>query len=109
MTAIYEDHYPPTYSEAAYIFCKLGGRTEGYSENIWRVIKSCFHIITSLGRFFSLYVLNVIMHAYIILHIMIINDQCGGSYDVEDYKIDKSFIIASTITFKALMGFTSII
>jgi hypothetical protein len=38
------------------------------------------------------------MHAYNILHNMIIEDECGGSYDVDNYEMVESSIAALIIT-----------
>jgi hypothetical protein len=50
-------------------------------------------------------VLNAIIHAYIILHNMVIKDECGGSYDLDDYEIVKSSIEVSIITPEAHTSF----
>jgi hypothetical protein len=47
--------------------------------------------------------------ACIIMHNMIIKDEHGGSYDMDDYKIIESSFAASTITLKALSGFSTIL
>jgi hypothetical protein len=49
------------------------------------------------------------MHACIILHNMIIEDECGWSYNVDGYKIVETFTEASTSSPEALKGFAAIL
>lgn len=49
------------------------------------------------------------MRACIILHNIIVENESGGSYDLDDYKIVEFSVVAPTITLEALISFTDIL
>lgn len=55
-------------------------------EKRFRVVKDQFHILGTLSRSFFQQVLGVIMYACIVMHNIIIENECGGSYHVDDYE-----------------------
>jgi hypothetical protein len=78
-------------------------------ERAFEVLKARFHTLTIPGHYVCHQILGVVICACIILHNMIIEDEYGGAYDMDDYKIDESFVISSIITREAPMIFAAIL
>jgi hypothetical protein len=64
------------------------------------LLKKRFNILVISGRSYSQHILNLIMHAYIILHNMIIDDERDNGYD-DNYHTVTS-VVASSVTYRAL-------
>lgn len=58
------------------------------------MLNARFYIIATLGHSFSYQELNVVMCACFILYNMIIEDERGELYDVDDYETVESSIVA---------------
>lgn len=76
---------------------------------IFGVFKDRFHILATSCCSFLHQVLSVIMRLCIILHNIIIEDGCIGSYDTDDYKAVESSFAVPTIIPEASMGITIIL
>jgi hypothetical protein len=66
-----------------------------------------FNILAIIARSYSQRILNLIMHAYIISHNMIIDDERDGGYD-DNYHTVTS-VVAPPITYEALTSLTTIL
>jgi hypothetical protein len=73
------------------------------------VLKARFHILATPDHSFSHQVLSAIIRAYIILNNMIIEDEHGGSYDVDNYETIEFFTATPPMTPKAPMRFAVIL
>jgi hypothetical protein len=71
------------------------------------LLKKRFNILAISGRFYSQRTLGLIMHACIILHKMIIDDERDDGYD-ENYRT-VTFIIALPVTYEAPARLTIIL
>jgi hypothetical protein len=78
-----------------------GGCTKGCREIIWGSQGS---VPYSRHQLFG-----VIIHAYIILYNIIIEDEHEETYNVNDYEVVRSSIVAPTITSKAPTSFAVIL
>jgi hypothetical protein len=66
-----------------------------------------FNILAIIARSYSQRILNLIMHAYIISHNMIIDDERDGGYD-DNYHTVTS-VVTPPITYEALTSLTTIL
>jgi hypothetical protein len=64
------------------------------------LLKKRFNILVISGRSYSQHILNLIMHACIILHNMIIDDERDNGYDDNYHTITS--VVASSVTYGAL-------
>jgi hypothetical protein len=71
------------------------------------LLKKRFHILAIPGRSYSQHILNLIMHACIILHNMIIDDEREGDYD-DNYHTATS-VVAPPVTYEAPASLTTIL
>jgi hypothetical protein len=71
------------------------------------LVKKRFNILAIPGRSYSQHTLGLIMHACIILHNMIINDERDGGYDENYHTI--TFIVAPAVNYEAPASLTSIL
>jgi hypothetical protein len=78
-----------------------------YVECAFDLLKKRFNILVSPNRSYSQRTLGLIIHTYIILHNMIIDDKRDSDYD-ENYNI-VTFIIASPVTYEAPANLTTIL
>lgn len=101
VAGVCEDHSPPIDYKMADVCCMTEGHVEEHREH-FGVLKACFYILVITSHSFSHQILDMNVHACIILYNMIIKDKHEGAYDVDKYEIVKSSIIASTITSEAL-------
>lgn len=92
VVGVHKDHSPPTNLQAADVYCISRGHIKGRGEGIW-MLKARFHIRIIICHLFSQQILNMIMHACIILHNMITKDELGGSYNMGNFEIVESFIV----------------
>ena len=100
MVGVCEDHSPLVDYKMAEVCCMTEGQVEERREH-FDVLKACFYILYITSHFLH-QILNMIMHACIILHNIIIKDKHEGAYDVDKYEIVKSFVVAPTITSETL-------
>jgi hypothetical protein len=66
----------------------------------FNLLKKRFNILVISGRSYSQYILDLIMHACIILHNMIIDDERDNNYD-DNYHTVTS-VVTSSVTYGAL-------
>jgi hypothetical protein len=78
-----------------------------YVECAFDLLKKRFNILVSPNQSYSQCTLGLIMHTYIILHNMIIDDERDGDYD-ENYNT-VTFIIASPVIYEAPANLTIIL
>jgi hypothetical protein len=71
------------------------------------LLKKRFNILAIPDRSYSQRILNLIIHAYIILHNMIIDDERDDGYD-DNYHTVTS-VVAPSITYKAPASLTTIL
>jgi hypothetical protein len=76
-------------------------------ECAFNLLKKRFNILVILDRSYSQRTIWLIMHACIILHNMIINDERDGGYDENYYTVTS--VVASPITYEALASPTTTI
>jgi hypothetical protein len=73
-------------------------------ERAFEVLKARFHILVTSRRSFSQQVLSVLIHVYIILYNITIEDEYWESYDIDDCETFKPFIASPTVTLEAPTG-----
>jgi hypothetical protein len=76
-------------------------------ECTFHLVKKRFNILAIPGRSYSQHTLGLIMHACIILHNMIINDERDGGYNENYHTV--TFIVAPTVNYEAPASLTSIL
>jgi hypothetical protein len=78
-----------------------------YVECAFGLVKKKFNILVIPVRYYSQRTLNLVMHPYIIMHNMIIDDERDGSYDDNYYTI--TFIVAPPVTYDTSASLTIIL
>jgi hypothetical protein len=74
---------------------------------LWKQSTLGFNILAISGRFYSQHTLRFIMHAYVILYNMIIDDETDDSYDENHYTV--TFVVAPPINYKTPASLTRIL
>lgn len=99
VVGVCEDHSPLIDSKAADICYILRMRTKGRRESIWGPRGSILYFRYPVSCVFH-QVLSVIICLYTILHNIIIKDERGGSYDIDDHEVVYSSFATPTVTLK---------
>jgi hypothetical protein len=73
---------------------------------VFDLLKKMFNILVIPDRFYSQRTLNLIMHAYIILHNMIIDDERDNDYDDNYHSVTS--VIAPAVTYETPTSLTII-
>jgi hypothetical protein len=71
------------------------------------LLKKRFNILAISSRSYSQHTLGLIMHVYIILHSMIIDDERDGGYDENYHTV--TFIVAPLVTYEASTSLSTIL